>query len=119
MTDPKMMYAQETLDSMAEGCEMMVDLVRGSVFTDEPEMPPAPIWAWYAKNVALRFISHEYRMIYNPDEEVEIDYHQTREELKAVLVLLAKTQQFGLQADIQKMLNTRKLHLPTGYVPEV
>lgn len=118
MTDdsgyPKMTYMDELMQSMADGTDMMINMVRASMF-EQSQLPPPEILKWYVLNTAYRLVASEYKAVYTSDVEAELDLMVTVDELEAVRAQLNRQKQFGLLADVETILRTRKLHLPPTF----
>lgn len=109
---PKMMFAEETAMSMAEGADLMASMVRVSVFQNN-ELPPQEIFTWYVMNCVYRYIAEEYAVMYKHEGASEEVFKATAEELNGIRLVLANTKQFVLQARIDETLRIREMHMPT------
>jgi len=111
---PKMVYAEELLESIFTGAEYMAAMVRSSVFEDK-QLPPPEFMAWYTENVALRCVAERYKAVYD-SANADPDMLKTTEmELVAVQAVIAKMKMFTLQAKVEEILRVSQLHLPGSF----
>lgn len=111
------MFSDEATTIMAEGAEILAEMIRASLM--KQEMPPPDIWVWFVKQAALRFIVHEYSSLYAnelgiedlPPEEVQM----LADEVASCLLLASQQKQFSVVETVNAMLRTRLLHLPEAY----
>lgn len=115
MTTHKM-FQNELAEILARGAAFMQELVQDSLSNDE--MPPKPVLEWYAMFVVYRFVSVEFDVAHGETDKEE-DMVNFAREVQYFLGLSSRNKLFALQAEIEKVLQTRKLHLPPGYTPVI
>lgn len=119
LTPKRFFLAEEAINGKV-GESLLADMVRGSLFNDKPALPPPDVFKWYVHFVTFEYIKWEHEWLFvNHTEEAEVAYGMLAKELEIVLSLLASQKMFGLQAEVQGMLKTRKLYLPETFQPLV
>lgn len=112
---PKMMYAEEAFATLADGAQLLAEMARESLYQLK-QLPPKDIYEWYVRNTVYRFITEEFRGVYEPVEGSTEAVSILASEIEVLLDLMDRQKQFGLMMEVQNMLSTRTLHLPEGYV---
>lgn len=111
---PKMVYAEELLESVFTGAEYMAAMVRSSVFEDK-QLPPPEFMAWYAENVVLRCVAERYKAVYDKEKSNPEAAQMAEMELTGVKAILAKMKMFTLQAKIEEIERVSQLHMPGSF----
>lgn len=109
-----MMFQQEMAQSMADGAQMMEELIKDSL--RDATMPPRPIFEWFAKYATYRFVAAEFAVAHGETgladdlKALSLEVHMLRE-------MAANQQMFGIQTTINDILRQRTMHLPPDYQP--
>ena len=114
MNKPHMMFQQEMAQSMADGAQMMEEMVKDSL--KDATMPPRPVFAWFAKYATYRFVAAEFAVAHG-ETELADDLKALSLEVHMLREMAANQQMFGVQTAINDILRQRTMHLPPGYQP--